>query len=149
MAARFSSFQQPRNSADPQKLRAKEMKKVFTVAIAEKNRSIRDFLLRELSSSGHNVIAAENGAQICAEIEGEHPPDLLIMDLEIPDADSAKIFEKAQRRTPPLPVIVHTFLTEESERDNLDKENIYLEKSRNIDYLKAAIANMLKRLYPD
>jgi CheY-like chemotaxis protein len=125
------------------------MKKVYTIAIAEKNRSVRDFLLHELSSGGYNVTVVESGAQICAEIGGEHPPDLLIMDLEIPDADSAEIFEKTQRRTPPLPVIVHTFLTEESERDNLDKENIYLEKSRNIDYLKAAIVDMLKRFYPD
>jgi DNA-binding response OmpR family regulator len=126
------------------------MKKIFTILVADRNRNIRDFLRRELSAEGYEVAVAGDGGQILAEIERENGVDLLVFDLEMPDADSSKIFEKIQKRKPPLPVVIHTFLTEESERDfSLNKGEIYIEKSGNIDLLKTAIADMLKIFYPD
>ena len=59
---------------------------------------------------------AGDGGQILAEIEREDGVDLLVFDLEMPDVDSSKILEKTQKRRPPLPVVIHTFLTEESEQ---------------------------------
>ena len=118
--------------------------------VADRNKNVRDFLRRELSAEGYEVAVAGDGDQILAELEREKGVDLLLFDLEMPDADSSKIFEKTQKRRPPLPVVIHTFLTEESERDfSLDKGEIYIEKSGNIDHLKTAIADMLKRFYPD
>lgn len=126
------------------------MKKVFSILVADKNRRVSDFLLRELAAEGYEVAIAENGGRILEEIEREDGVDLIVFDLEIPDADSSKIFEKTRGRRPPLPVIVHTFLTEESQRDLSGNEGeIYIEKSGNIDRLKAAIADTLKRFYPN
>ena len=126
------------------------MKRIFTILVADKNKNVRDFLHRELAAEGYEVVVATDGGRILAEIDREEGLDLLVFDLEMPDTDSTKIFEKAQNRQPPLPVIIHTFLTEESERDSsLDKGEIYIEKSGNIDHLKAAIADMLNRFYPD
>jgi len=118
--------------------------------VADKNRHVRDFLRRELSAEGYEVAVAGDGGQILAQLESENGVDLLVFDLETPDADSSKIFEKTQNRRPPLPVVIHTFLTEESERDfSLNKGEIYIEKSGNIEYLKTAIADMLNRFYPE
>ncbi len=126
------------------------MKRIFTILVADKNKNVRDFLHRELVAEGYEVIVAKDGSQILAEIDRVDGLDLLVFDLEMPDTDSSKIFEKTQNRRPPLPVIVHTFLTEESERDSsLDKGEIYIEKSGNIDHLKAAIADTLKKFYID
>ncbi len=125
------------------------MKKSFTILIADKNKNVSDFLRRELSAEGYNVNVAKDGGQILSVIEGSEAPDLLVLDLEIPDTDGSRILEKTQRRQPPLPVIIHTFLTEESERENLNKGEIYIEKSGNIDHLKAAIAEMLRTFYPE
>lgn len=126
------------------------MKKIFTILVADKNRHVRDFLRRELSAEGYEVAVAGDGGQILAQLESENGVDLLVFDLETPDADSSKIFEKTQNRRPPLPVVIHTFLTEESERDfSLNKGEICIEKSGNIDLLKTAIADMLRRFYPD
>jgi DNA-binding response OmpR family regulator len=111
---------------------------------------VRDFLRRELSAEGYEVALAGDGGQILAEMERENGMDLLVFDLEMPDADSSNIFEKIQKRRVPLPVVIHTFLTEESERDfSLNKGEICIEKSGNIDLLKTAIADMLRRFYPD
>ena len=126
------------------------MKKIFTILVADRNRNVSDFLRRELSAEGYEVAVAGDGGQVLAEIERENGVDLLVFDLEMPDADSSKIFEKIQKRRIPLPVVIHTFLTEESERDfSLNKGEIYIEKSGNVDILKTAIADMLKRFYPD
>ena len=126
------------------------MKRIFTILVADKNKNVREFLHRELAAEGYEVVVARDGAQILAEIDREDRLDLLVFDLEMRDADSSKIFEKTQNRCPPLPVIIHTFLTEESETgSSVNKGKIYIEKSGNIDYLKAAIADMLKKFYPD
>src|SRR5208337_5636126 len=126
------------------------MKKIFTILVADGNRNVRDFLRRELSAEGYEVAVAGDGGQILAEIERENGVDLLVFDLEMPDADSSKIFEKIQKRRPPLPVVIHTFLTEESERDfSLNRGEIDIEKSGNIEHLKTAIADMLNRFYPE
>ncbi|MHC1727146.1 MAG: response regulator [Syntrophobacteraceae bacterium] len=124
------------------------MRKKFTILIADKNKNVRDFLRRELSAEGYEVIAARDGNQLLDALSSD-PPDLLVLDLEIPDSDSSKILEMTQTRQPPLPVIIHTFLTEESERDNLTETRLYIEKSGNIDHLKTAIHEMLQKFYPD
>jgi len=123
--------------------------KIFTILVADKNKNVRDFLQRELAAEGYDVVVAGDGGRILAELDRDDTLDLLVFDVEMPDTDNAKVFEKTQNRQPPLPVIVHTFLTEESERDSsLTKEDIYIEKSGNIDYLKTAIADMLKTSLP-
>jgi DNA-binding response OmpR family regulator len=125
------------------------MKKIFTILVADKNKNVRDFLRRELAAEGYAVDIAGDGDKLLAQLDREDSLDLLVLDLEMPDIDNAKIFEKTQTRQPPLPVIVHTFLTEESERDpSLNKEEIYIEKSGNIDHLKTAIADRLKNSLP-
>jgi DNA-binding response OmpR family regulator len=122
------------------------MKNSFTILIADKNRNVTDLLHREFSADGYKVAVAESGERILAEIDAA---DLLVFDIEMSGADSSKIFEETQKRAHPLPVIVHTFLTEESERAGFGRGELYIEKSGNIDYLKAAVVDMLKKFYPE
>lgn len=124
------------------------MPKTFSILVADKNKNVRDFLKRELSAEGYLVDTARDGNQVLEIIIGQDTPDLLVLDLEIPGIESAVVFERAQTRIPPLPVIVHTFLTEESERNSGGTPEIYIEKSGNIDRLKSAITDVLKRFYP-
>ncbi len=121
----------------------------FSILIADKNEAVCDLLRRELAAEGYQVSSSRDSSQILLEIEGDNAPDLLVLDFEIPGLDSAWIIQKTQNRNPPLPVIIHTFLTEESERDEQSGTKIYLERSGNIDHLKSAIADMLKRFHPE
>ncbi|HYA43072.1 MAG TPA: response regulator [Syntrophobacteraceae bacterium] len=125
-------------------------KNTFTILVADKDSNVGDFLRRELSAEGYQVAVAENGGRIIEEIERDKRVDLLVFDLEIPGADSSKILEITQKRNPPLPVVIHTFLTEESYRRHPGQNGggIYIERSGNIDHLKAAVADMLLRFCP-
>lgn len=125
------------------------MKKNFTILVADKNRNVRDFLRRELSEDGYDIVVATDGNQVEARIESDTAPDLLVIDLEAPEIDGSKILEMSQTRRPPLPVIIHTFLTEESVRDRVQETESYIEKSGNLDHLRSAIEEMLKKFYPD
>ncbi len=125
------------------------MKKNFTILVADKNRNVRDFLRRELSEDGYEIVVASDGNQVEARIESDAPPDLLVIDMEVPEIDGSKILEMSQTRRPPLPVIIHTFLTEESIRDRVNETETYIEKSGNLDHLRSAIKEMLKKFYPD
>jgi DNA-binding NtrC family response regulator len=117
--------------------------------IADKNRHLLDFLLGELTAEGYEVRIARDARQILEEIAAGDPVDLLIFDLEIPGIDNSKIIEVAQTRRPPLPVIIHTFLTDESARDTAGTDEIYIQKSGNIDRLKKAIEDTVQKYYPD
>ena len=120
----------------------------FTILIADKNRNVRDYLRRELSPEGYQVLTARDGEEVMRAIEGEDALHLLILDLDIPGVTGLAILEKIQGRKPPLPVIIHTFLTEDADHAIENAAGLFVEKSGNIEHLKSAIADMLKRFYP-
>ncbi len=125
------------------------MYRKFNILVADKNQIVCDVLRRELTAEGYLVSSSGDLDQILLQIEGDNSPDLLVVDFEIPGLDSAVLVEKAQKRNPPLPVIIHTFLTAESQRDEQSGTKTYIEESRNIEHLKSAVADMLKRFNPE
>ncbi len=125
------------------------MKNEFLILIADRNRHVRDFLRRELMEDGYRVQVAKDGREVQTIIDGENPPDLLILDLEVPYVSGYALLEKLQNRTPPLPVVIHTFLTEYNSQLNGRKIATFVEKSGKTDCLKAAVMDMLKVFYPN
>jgi DNA-binding response OmpR family regulator len=119
----------------------------FVILIADRNRRVREFLERELSAEGYRVLVARDGREVLATLEGDEPPDLLILDLEIHYIGGLTILERLHGRTPAMPVVIHTFLTELSSNLNVPANTTFVEKSGNVDLLKAAVRDMLKRFY--
>lgn len=125
------------------------MKNEFVILIADRNRHVRDFLRRELVAEGYQVEVARDGREVLAFIEGTKPPDLLVLDLEMPYVSGYALLEKIQKLRSPLPVVIHTFLTEYSQQFNGQERAVFVEKSGKTDSLKAAILEMLQTFYPD
>ena len=82
------------------------------ILIADRNRHVREFLRRELSAEGYQVEVARDGREVLGRINGDDPPHLLILDLEIPYLDELEVWARLKDRQPPLPVVIHTFLPE-------------------------------------
>ncbi len=74
------------------------------VLVVEDERDIRELLRRYLVRAGLSVIVASTGAQALLEIE-ESGPDLVLLDLGLPDIDGREILAQA---APGIPVIVLT-----------------------------------------
>ena len=119
------------------------------ILIADRNRHVRDFLRRELSAEGYQVEVARDGREVLNRINGEAPPHLLILDLEIPYLDESEVWARLKDRQPPLPVVIHTFLPEYPTNLTLPIAAAFLEKKGDTDLLKAVVAEVIEKHYPE
>ncbi len=125
------------------------MSNQFTLLIADRNRHVRDFLRREFMADGYAVELARDDKELLRFIEASEPPDLLIVDLEMPCSEGPEVMETLLARNPLLPVVVHTFLTEEAAQEVCGRAAAFLEKrGNNIDHLKETVSRVLRRCYP-
>ena len=111
------------------------------ILIADRNRHVREFLRRELLTEGYRVEAARDGREVLQMLNGENPPDLLILDLELPYVTELKVLELLQERLPSLPVVIHSFLPEAE--SHFPEAATFLEKREDTDLLKEVVAHLL------
>lgn len=77
---------------------------MFQVLIVEDEPGIRAVLLALLEAAGYRVIEAESAGRALAEARS-HRPDLLIVDLGLPDRDGIAVI-RAVRGFSPVPIVV-------------------------------------------
>jgi CheY-like chemotaxis protein len=118
------------------------------ILIADRNRHVRDFLRRELSAEGYQVEVARDGREVLDRLNGEAPPHLLILDLEIPYLEEPEVWARLKDRQPPLPVVIHTLLPEYPTNLTLPIAAVFLEKKGDTDQLKAMVAEVIEKHYP-
>jgi DNA-binding response OmpR family regulator len=121
----------------------------FTLLITDRNRHVRNFLRRELTAEGYQVEVAADERDLLRKIGKGDPPDLLVLDLEIPYADGPTILERLRQVNAELPVIIHTFATEDASHPAVQGTAAFVEKMGNTDRLKAAILKVLREYYPN
>ena len=125
------------------------VKRAFTILIADRNRHIREFLKREMLAEGYQPQLARNGSEVLKWIENEMPPDLLILDLDLPGLSELDIVGTLQSRLPTLPVVVHTILSDFVHCPALLSNAVMVEKNGNsVDRLKKVVSEILKKSYP-
>lgn len=120
----------------------------FRILITDRNRHVREFLEREFRDAGYQTQVAKDGQELLALMEAEKPPDLLILDLEMPHGDGLEILQRVQTRLPPLPVVIHAFLAEHSNQAALDKVAALVEKEGDTNCLKTTVREVLRKHYP-
>lgn len=106
---------QPVLMSPPRRRRPKgwfNVSRPYKILVADRNPHVRRFLDRELSAAGFQVGAAESAARLLEALGEGDGPDLLVLDPDLPDADSADLLARLQRSFPTLPVVLHTFLYE-------------------------------------
>lgn len=86
------------------------------ILLVEDERNICSFLSAVLTTNNYDVIVAHTGAEAYAMITS-HCPDLVLLDLGLPDVDGLSIIS-AVREWTQLPIIVVSART--SERDKVD-----------------------------
>ena len=96
-------------------------REVRTVLLADDEPLMVEILGRFLQQAGFNVIRAYDG-RTAVELAQERDPDLLILDLKLPQLSGFDVVEqlRANPKTQPLPIIVHTGMAlSEEERNRL------------------------------
>lgn len=125
------------------------MDQKFKILIADRNRNVRKFLERELLSEGYQVILSGEGRELIQLLNGENPPDLLILDPEIPsELTKSELIKLLHFRHPALPIVIHTFLSDDCNYLEMPEITVCLEKGEDIALLKKVVADVIHKYYP-
>jgi len=113
-----------------------------TILIADDEINIRESLAAVLREEHYSVRLAENGRVAVREfLEG--PPDLILLDLNMPDTDGWKAFDVIARLAPDVPVIVITARPGQARRAAEAGIDMLLEKPLDIPVLLETIRTLL------
>ena len=87
------------------------------ILVIEDDRDIADLVARYLGKAGFEVVVLNSGRAALSAI-AEDPPDLLVLDLMLPEVDGLEICRlmRGQPQTAGLPIIMLTARGEEAER---------------------------------
>jgi DNA-binding NtrC family response regulator len=118
----------------------------YNILIADRNPHVRELLRREMMLEGYQVKLAKTGREVINYTLRQDSFDLLILDPDLPDTDESFLLKKLGERIPPLPVVVHAFLSENSEQQDVLSTVIFVEKrGSSIDHLKKIVAEILEK----
>jgi CheY-like chemotaxis protein len=93
------------------------------VLVVDDDEAIRDVVAEVLRDEGYSVVCAENGAQALREIEGDHHPDLVLLDLMMPVMSGWEVLEQLQanQELARIPVVVVSAMSAPGAREHLAK----------------------------
>lgn len=111
--------------------------------MADRNRHVRDLLRRELRAEGYEVAEAWDGYEVWQKLTGPDPPDVLILDPDLPYLEDLVEMAQFQEHPPSVPLILYMFREEEPQVP-LPQAAARLEKREDPRPLKEVLAWILK-----
>jgi len=128
-------------------MQTRPLEERFNILIADRNPHVRELLRREMTLEGYKIKLAKTGREVINCVHNKDPLDLLILDPDLPDTDESFLLKKLGERIPPLPVVVHAFLSENSEQQDVLTTVTFVEKrGSSIDYLKKIVSEILEKV---
>lgn len=108
------------------------MGRPFRILIADPNPFVRSFLTRELTTAGYQTVDAGTAKEIFDQIKAEHPPDLLVMEIDMPVSIGVAVLERIQNIVPPILLIIYSHLTEYETHPAVSRADDFIEKNENV-----------------
>lgn len=117
------------------------------ILVVEDDKHIRNFIIAALSAQGYKCIETDNGIEAIA-LSLSHNPDLIILDLGLPDIDGIEVIAKI-REWSKIPIIIVSARENERQKvEALDKgADDYLTKPFGIGELLARIRVALRHFF--
>jgi DNA-binding response OmpR family regulator len=117
-----------------------------TVLVVEDSREIAEGLQQYLTEEGHAVVLATKAAHALA-LAASRPPDLVVLDLGLPDRDGNEVLSELRRRGMDIPVLILS--ARGSEADKLQGFRLgaddYVTKPFSIFEVLARVSALLRR----
>lgn len=122
------------------------MKKNVTILIADRNPHIREYLRRELTHDGLNVITTDSLRAVFYYAFGPVSTDLLVIDPDLPDMDTARLSARLNGRIPPLPLVWHPLPGSRCPSEDMIPPVVVIEKgSGSVELLKDVINGLANK----
>jgi DNA-binding response OmpR family regulator len=110
------------------------------ILIVDDDQSILRLYQEELEEEGYEIVTAASGAEGLEKFEREQP-DLVTLDIHLPDIDGIKLLRQMKEKRPRLPIIMSTAY---DYRDDFSvwASEAYIVKSSDLAELKATIKKL-------
>jgi CheY-like chemotaxis protein len=118
------------------------------ILIADDDASVRESLARVLEGENHEVVLAGSGREAVSQFV-HAAPDLVLLDLNMPDTDGWQAFELMEKRRPFVPVIVITARPHQYEHAARLGIDAFMEKPLDFPLLLQTIARLLSEPEPE
>jgi DNA-binding response OmpR family regulator len=118
------------------------------ILLADDDTSVREMLGRVLESEYYDVIFAKTGREAAAKFIADLP-DLVLLDLNMPDRDGWDAFDLMSQTHPMVPVIVITARPHQYHHAAELGIDALMEKPLDLPLLLAAIADLLAESEPE
>jgi DNA-binding response OmpR family regulator len=113
------------------------------ILIVDDDQNILRLYKEELEEEGYVIVTASNGQEAMEQFERE-VPDLVTLDILLPDVDGIKLLRQMKEKRPRLPVIMSTAY---DYRDDFAvwASEAYIVKSADLTELKATIKKLAEK----
>ncbi|MBI5640740.1 MAG: response regulator [Nitrospirae bacterium] len=113
------------------------------ILIVDDDQNILRLYKEELEEEGYHVVIASNGREALEQFEKENP-DLVTLDILLPDVDGIKLLRQMKEKRPRMPVIMSTAY---DYRDDFAvwASEAYIVKSADLTELKSTIKKLMER----
>ncbi len=101
-----------------------------------------------MMAEGYRVRLAKNAREVLEWIYHRGPLDLVVLDVDLPDAGEIALLENLNDRIPLLPVVVHAFSTDFClNATPLNKVSFVEKRGNSIEPLKKTVSALLKEIH--
>ena len=112
------------------------------ILLADDDESVRKMIARVLESAGFQVVNASTGSEAVVRFCSSRP-DLVLLDLRMPDQDGWETFEQINRRDQRVPIVVITAWPNQQEQAAARGIDALMEKPLDMALLLATIQKSL------
>lgn len=120
------------------------MNQKIKILLVDRNRNVRNFLQRELSGEGYQVVSAGEDQELLHLLQDDYSSYLLILDPDLPIfLTKPELIELIHLHHPDLPIVIHTILTDDCNYREMGGVVGCVEKGEDISYLKRLISELI------
>ena len=113
-----------------------------TILVVENDKNHLFLIEQELLSEEYNIITAKDGCEALKKAK-EYPPDLVVMDIVLPDMDGIELMSKILSEFRKVPVIINTAYSKYKDHFVSWAADAYITKSSDLSELKAMIKELI------
>jgi two-component system, response regulator, stage 0 sporulation protein F len=113
------------------------------ILVVDDEEHICELYRSELEDEGYAVTVANSGAEALAAVEGS-PPDLIVLDVQMPGMDGIETLEKLLGRDQGIPIILNTAYSHYRDDFTTWGADAYVVKSSDTTKLKKEIKRLLR-----
>lgn len=113
------------------------------ILLVDDEQGIQLLYREEFEEDGYEVVSAYNGEEALEKFSQE-PPDLVILDINMPGMNGIEVLRRMKEMNPNLPVILSSAYQEYKQDFGTWASEEYIVKSANMDDLKKAVRKHLQ-----